>query len=449
MEGMRGAPEKHGEASAFLIELLRANTEGKPVGLFSICSANKYVLEAGVSQAVRDGSILCIESTSNQVNQFGGYTGSTPAQFARFAAGVAEEGGLPRARMVLGGDHLGPHVWQSEPASRAMERARELVRGCILAGYTKIHLDTSMPCADDLCAGHAALPDEVVMQRAADLCRVAEEARDALPAGAPAPIYVVGTEVPAPGGAQAEERAPHVTAVEDVERTIASARKAFRSSGMHQAWERVVALVVQPGVEFGDATVFEYDREKTRQLSSYAGENRELVYEAHSTDYQSPEKLRQMVEDHFAILKVGPGLTFAFREAVFALEAIERELLAGRRGVALSEIRETLEKAMIENPVYWRKYYRGDEAGLRYARSYSYSDRSRYYWPDSRVQSALLRLLGNLSATSIPGTLISQYLPMQYRAVRDGDIPCRPTDLIRHKVLEVLNAYARACGMRH
>lgn len=38
-----------------------------------------------------------------------------------------------------------------------------------------------------------------------------------------------------------------------------------------------------------------------------------LVFEAHSTDYQTKEAYKQLVHDHFAILKVGPALTFAMR----------------------------------------------------------------------------------------------------------------------------------------
>ncbi len=447
MQGMKEALENCRDISAFLIELLQANGRGEPVGLFSISSANRYVLDAGISQSLCHGAVLCIESTSNQVNQFGGYAGMTPAQFGRFVVELAAAAGLPQRRLVLGGDHLGPHVWRNEPSDRAMDKARELVRSCVLAGYTKIHLDTSMRCADDPGVADAPLQDEIVIRRAADLCLVAEAAYASLPAGAPAPVYVIGTEVPIPGGAQTAEGRPRVTAVEDVEKTVALARDAFLSLGLDDAWKRVVAVVVQPGVEFGDESIFEYSREEALQLSSYAAQSGRLVFEAHSTDYQPPGKLRQMVEDHFAILKVGPWLTFAFREAVFALEAVEREWLAGRRGVVLSNLRDALEKAMLDNPVYWREYYRGDEASVRHARSFSYSDRIRYYWPQPEVQAALLRLLENLSGRSIPLTLISQYLPAQYDAVRQQRISSHPLSLIRDRISEVLDVYARACGM--
>src|SRR5208283_1564777 len=134
------------------------------------------VLEAGMAQAQRDGSLLCIESTSNQVNQFGGYTGQTPAEFAAFVKEVAKAEGFPQENILLGGDHIGPHVWRAEKASSAMAKARELVQAYVRAGYTKIHLDASMPCADDRADPQRPLPDELVSERAADLCKAAEEA---------------------------------------------------------------------------------------------------------------------------------------------------------------------------------------------------------------------------------------------------------------------------------
>jgi D-tagatose-1,6-bisphosphate aldolase subunit GatZ/KbaZ len=432
--------------TAFLMELLRANRGGEPAGIFSICSANMHVLEAGMHHAARKGMAVLIESTSNQANQFGGYTAMTPADFARFVKSVAEGVGFPAERIILGGDHLGPHVWQDEPAERAMEMARELVRSCVLAGYTKIHLDTSMRCGGD--PGNAGVPlaDELVTSRAADLCRVAERTHCTLPAGSPAPVYVIGTEVPPPGGIQAAESELPVTRVEDVARTLDLAHSAFSSSGLHEAWERVIAVVVQPGVEFGDDSVIEYDREKAQNLSRYAETERGLAYEAHSTDYQSSEKLKQMVEDHFAILKVGPWLTFAFREAIFALAQIEEEWLGRRRGITMSDIRSTIERVMIEDSRYWKKYYRGDESYICYARKYSFSDRCRYYWPRPEVQAALSRLLVNLSQAPIPLSLLSQYLPAQYDDVRQARIQNQPTPLIRAKITQVLDIYSSSCN---
>jgi D-tagatose-1,6-bisphosphate aldolase subunit GatZ/KbaZ len=435
-----------GNATGELRELLAANRRGKGVGIYSICSANRFVLEAAMLQAERDQSLLLIESTSNQVNQFGGYTGQTPAEFVKFVDAVAAAAGFPRKKIILGGDHLGPHVWRNTAASAAMEKAGEMVAAYVSAGYGKIHLDASMPCADDRVDGKGSLRNEIVAARAAELCRVAEQAHGALSASAPAPLYVIGTEVPVPGGEVAGSKAPAATKANDLRHTLHTVQKAFFSRGLESAWERVIAVVVQPGVEFGDATVFPYDAKKAQALSRFLVPAWSGVYEAHSTDYQTPCALRQMVLDHFAILKVGPWLTFAFREAVFALAEIEKEWLSDRTSVSLSGLPEVVETAMLRNPTHWKSYYHGEEKDLRIARKFSYSDRVRYYWPEPTVAAALQRLAHNLSAYPAPLSLLSQYLPRQANALRNGMLKNQPSELIHDKISEVLDGYAYAVG---
>jgi D-tagatose-1,6-bisphosphate aldolase subunit GatZ/KbaZ len=153
------------------------------------------------------------------------------------------------------------------------------------------------------------------------------------------------------------------------------------------------------------------------------------------------------VRDHFAILKAGPWLTFAFREAVFALATIEEELLSQHKTIVLSRVREALENAMLGDPQYWKNYYRGDEAALHFARKYSLSDRSRYYWSEPTVTSAVQRLISNLTEYPAPMSLLSQYLPNESNALREGTLANRPADLFRHKIGEVVAHYAFACGL--
>lgn len=426
------------------LQMVAANRRGERTGMYSVCSANRYVLAAAMSTARRDGSPVLIESTCNQVNQFGGYTGMTPADFRRFIQDEAAGAGLAENMVLIGGDHLGPYPWRHEPADSAMTKAATLVRDCVAAGYTKLHLDASPRCADD----PLPAPDErTVAQREAQLCRVAEEAWARLPQGAPRPVYVIGTEVPVPGGEQADQSRVAVTAVDHVRETLAITHEAFAAAGVGDAWERVIALVVQPGVEFGDEVVHDYDRASAAQLSSSIVDSPwPIVFEAHSTDYQTPRALRQLVEDHFAILKVGPALTFALREALFALEAIERELAPLGGWNAPSRLRKTLEAAMRADPQHWRPYYAGTAAEQRLARAFSYSDRARYYWPVPEVAAAAERLLVNLSQRPLPLTLLSQYLPHEYAAVRAGHLTAQPEELLRAHVSRVIDAYADACG---
>jgi D-tagatose-1,6-bisphosphate aldolase subunit GatZ/KbaZ len=259
-------------------------------------------------------------------------------------------------------------------------------------------------------------------------------------------LYVIGTEVPPPGGESLPGAPPAVFPADQIPNTLELFRAAFDQQGVAAAWERVIGMVVQPGVEFGENVILDYDRQKARALSTALPKHPALVYEAHSTDYQKPSALPAMVEDHFAILKVGPWLTFAFREAVFALGAIEQELLSYRRGVRLSQVREALEAAMLRNPAYWHSYYHGSEDERRLARIYSYSDRCRYYWGDEKVQQELSLLHANLDTCSIPATLLSQHLPSEYEAIRSGWFPTHTEDMIQEHIRAVLHVYAAACG---
>jgi D-tagatose-1,6-bisphosphate aldolase subunit GatZ/KbaZ len=428
-----------------LDDIVRAQKRGEALGITSICSANPFVIEASLLFSKYSGVPALVESTCNQVNQYGGYTGLTPSGFREYIENQARHVGLPLDQMLLGGDHLGPNVWKDEVADEAMAKSSVLVRDYVLAGYSKIHLDASMRCVDD--PQDVPLDKRVSAQRTAELANVAEGTFRQVPPGQAAPRYVIGTEVPAPGGIQSESEQFSVTPAADVEKTIQLTKEAFLGLGLEDAWQRVIAVVVQPGVEFGDQIIHEYKPDCTASLSRFIEDYDQLVYEAHSTDFQTRQALRELVRDHFAILKVGPALTFAFRETVFALSMVERELLLDKvANEALSNLPDILDQAMMQNPEHWEKYYTGSPEKQRFARKYSFSDRSRYYWPNPAVQEALKILLTNLGQAPIPLTLLGQYLPMQYLRVREGSLDNNPRALIIAKIRSVLSDYAYACG---
>jgi D-tagatose-1,6-bisphosphate aldolase subunit GatZ/KbaZ len=422
--------------------MVEGQKSGQPTGMYSVCSSNAFVLAAALAQARKSGETLLIESTSNQVNQYGGYMGLTPRQFEQYLRERVEFYGLAPEQVILGGDHLGPNAWQRDSADSAMQAAAQLVADCVAAGYRKIHLDASMRLGDDLPGN---LPVELSARRAAMLCLAAEKAWQDLPKGAPAPQYVIGTEVPIPGGAVGEDESLQITPVENARYTIEATSQAFRDLGLEGAWSRVIALVVQPGVEFGDHSIHDYQPEKAAALSRFIETVPGMVYEAHSTDYQTRTALQKMVEDHFAILKVGPALTFAFREAVFALEFIEEELFQRAGEGERSNLQAVLEQEMLDYPVYWEPYYRGSPEEKRFSRRFSLSDRVRYYWNRPRVQSALDKLLSNLAGYEIPLSLISQFLPHQASRIRQGQLSASTTALIYDKIGEVLDDYRCAC----
>src|ERR1700761_8985020 len=259
-------------------------------GIYSICSAHPWVLEAAMKQALDDGTPLLIESTSNQVDQYGGYTGMKPADFVRFVHQIADRAGLAREHLILGGDHLGPNAWRALPAEEAMQRAEALIDAYASAGFGKIHLDTSMSCGGD----PVRLSDDVVALRASRLCAVAEAAAER--AGLDRkPVYVIGTEVPVPGGASEALEGVEVTDPLAALDTIAIHRAAWRERGLDHAWQRVIALVVQPGVEFDHTKVIDYRPEAATGLSGVLAQMPGFVFEAHSTDYQRAEALAQLV----------------------------------------------------------------------------------------------------------------------------------------------------------
>ena len=414
-----------------------AHAATKLKGIYSICSAHPWVLGAAMKQALEDDTPLLVESTSNQVDQFGGYTGMKPADFVRFVHLIADRIGLPRARLVLGGDHLGPNAWRSLPANDAMQHAEALIDAYVSAGFTKIHLDTSMSCADD----SARLSDDVVAERAARLCAIAE-ATAQREGKSEKPVYIIGTEVPVPGGAAEELDMIEVTAPDAALDTVAVHRNAWRTRGLDDAWQRVIALVVQPGVEFDHTKVVDYRPELATPLSGVLEQLPGMVFEAHSTDYQKPESLAALVRDGFAILKVGPGVTFALREALYALSDIEDELVAPE---ARSNLREVVERTMLSKPANWERYYHGNAHEKRLLRTYSYSDRIRYYWADPEVEEAARKLLGNLTDHAISENMLSRYLPEQYWQFRRGVIDASPMSLVQSKIREVIGVYAAAC----
>lgn len=408
-------------------------------GIPSFCTANELVIEACLQQGKRFGDDILIEATANQVNQYGGYTGMNPEQFKQKVYEIADRVSFPKDRIILGGDHLGPLTWNNEPEETAMKKAEELVREFVLAGYKKIHLDTSMRLGDD--SKTEVLPTRLIAKRGARLYKVCEDAYQALLKKNPEemrPSYVIGSEVPIPGGTQEKEDQVAITKVEDLHETIQMYKEEFEKLGLIHALDTIVGVVVQPGVEFGDENLVRYNRAETVSLSEAIAEYPGLVLEGHSTDYQGARQLKEMVEDGVAILKVGPALTFAVREGLFALSCIERELIDKEKWADFPQV---LENAMLKNPKNWKNHYKGGEEEQHLKRRYSFSDRCRYYLSQEEVQAAIEKLFKNLDEVHIPLGLLHQYFPQQYIKIRDGRLTLKARELAKDKVVECIEDY--------
>lgn len=412
-------------------------------GVFSVCTANPLVLRASMLHAKAHGYVVVIEATANQVNQFGGYTGMQPQDYVNLIESIRSQVGLAKEQLILGGDHLGPLTWQNLPECEAMANSRRLVADFTAAGFTKIHLDTSMRVADD--DPNAPLDVRVCARRGAELAKcvmAAWEARRAEDPTAIRPVLVIGSEVPIPGGSQEHEDSITPTAPEEFRRQYQVFREEFEKAGA--PFEDVVAFVVQPGVEFGDDFAFQYDPQRAAALCSAVKDYAPLVFEGHSTDYQLTASLASMVRDGIRILKVGPALTFGLREALFLLEQCEAVLVPdeSRR----SGMKDAILREMDADDKYWKKYYQGTPEEIAYKKLYSYSDRCRYYLPAPGITAAIDRLLENTA--HVPQALICQYFPRQYERVVSGAIADSGEALLLDRIGNWCDVYAAACGVR-
>ncbi len=254
------------------------------------------------------------------------------------------------------------------------------------------------------------------------------------------PVYVIGTEVPPPGGADHALTTIEPTAASAARRTIDVHRRVFAEAGLTEAFGRAIGLVVQPGVEFGNHNVIRYDRSKIDKLKQVLEDEPQFVFEAHSTDYQGTGPLTALVEDGFPILKVGPELTFVLREALYGLDLIASDLVPdyGERPLYAA-----MEALMLAHREHWSRHYHGTEGEQRWLRHYSLSDRIRYYWTAEQAQSAVARLCDALAGKSVPLPLFWQHMP---DAERFSDTPLDPEEVLVWRVAKSLAEYHAACG---
>jgi len=427
-----------------LIDICARNLSGEKIGICSVCSSHPNVIEASFKQCQEDESPLLIESTSNQVDQFGGYSGMRPNDFVSYIQKKAKIYEFDTNNLILGGDHLGPNRWRNRNATEAMHLAEELVSDYVKAGYRKIHLDASMPLGGD----GGCVDEKTVAQRTASLCKIAEESFIATSHSDTPPVYVIGTEVPTPGGTLSAEDTLKPTGSSQALSTRNTIYEAFGARGLSNVWERVIGMVVQPGIEFnndGIAITAPFDLHGLAKVAKSFGS---IVFEAHSTDYQSKNVLENLVENHFAILKVGPWLTYVMREALYALNMIENELLVHKPWIKHSCLRETIEEKMLEDPSDWERHCHGDLSSKFIQRHFGLSDRVRYYWEAPEICQSIQTLYDNLGkAGNLSPGLIGQFLPQMKERLGLGDgSNVDPHKIVINAIRDILRMYHQASG---
>ncbi|SNT73609.1 class II D-tagatose-bisphosphate aldolase non-catalytic subunit [Paracoccus seriniphilus] len=415
-----------------LDKIIRANRTQNGAALPSVCSAHPDVLTAALLLAEELDRPLLVEATSNQVNHQGGYTGMTPADFIAALRRRATTLGTDPDRLMFGGDHLGPQAWKDQPPENAMREARSMISAYVEAGFTKIHLDCSEGCAGE----PATLTDAPAAARAAELAGVAEAA-----AADPSQLrYIIGTEVPPPGGARHDDEGIAPTPPERANATLIAHREAFAEAGQQAAFDRVRGLVVQPGLEFAPAHVDRFDISAPDHLSAVLEPWPDLCFEAHSTDYQYPQVFEELARRNFAILKVGPALTFAWREALYALSHIDQWLNGG------NHISELAESVMTQSDGYWKSHYHGSSDHQRLMRHFGLADRIRYYWARPDLSTAVQQLRDRLNAARPPMPLVTQYLAEETVARAEAlPLDFAGSLLVAHVQRALLPYYGKSC----
>ena len=342
------------------------------LSLPSFCTSNFDVLKAIIIFAKFHNLPVLIESTSNQVNQFGGYSGLNPLQFAKKVKKLAKLSKLNTKSLVIGGDHLGPLPWTDYDSNKAIKNSKALIKECLKAKYKKIHIDTAVVCKND-----KKIDKHLIIKRCDELLSSfsEKEFRDI--------FLVVGTEVPIAGGGHILKSSPtkfeFIKEEIDLYRTILNNRKKF-------------AMVIEPGIGFGNFNIIQA-KLKNFKKSLYFSKKNNFTYEAHSTDYQKISSLKRLVKNNFKFLKVGPELTYFFSRKIFEMEKIEKKSYQSN----FSNIKNIISKEMENNNKYWIKHYKGTKKRLNILKFKSYLDRLRYYWNVEKIVKAKKKLSININ----------------------------------------------------
>ncbi len=409
-----------------LRQIIVANRAGRTVAIPSVCSAHPDVLLASLRLAAELNRPIVIEATSNQVNQDGGYTGLRPADFIMQVRCMAQVAGCNAAQMIFGGDHIGPQVWRKGDADTAMAQARIMVADYVRAGFTKIHLDCSEGCAGE----PPQVGDTIAATRAADLAKAALAATDT-PAFL---MFIVGTEVPPPGGARADDHgAITPTTAAAALATMAAHKAAFDAAGLGHAIAQIGGLVVQPGVEFSAMHVHHLPLKADPGFAAVLAAWPDLCLEAHSTDYQHADAYPRLASHGFAFQKVGPALTHAYRRAVYALESL-RQIIH-----PTTPVWQVMEALMQANPAHWQAHYHAPD--LYTQRHFALADRIRYYWPHHLAQAAVTALLADLNHRPLPDPMLAQAFPAPIIARAHALGGPLPTALIHAEIQTALLPY--------
>ena len=317
----------------------------------SFCTSNFNVIKLLIIFAKYNNLPILIETTSNQINQYGGYTYLKPKQFLRKINRIAKNLKY-KNEIMFGADHLGPLPWKDFEENKALKNAKKLFKDVIKAGYKKIHIDTGIKLKGD-----KFLSKVKIFNRCKSIFNtVSGNSIKNI-------FFVFGTEVPIAGGENKYNlKNTNINSIKNDVKYYKKFKKNF-------------SLVIEPGLGFTNQKIYKLKMTSYSQKKNISYKNN-FTYEAHSSDYQDLSSLKKLVKNNFKFLKVGPELTFNYMKAILKMEKIEKLTFKSN----LSEIKKKISREMEIDKTFWKNYYFGNKKKIEYLKFNSYLDRSRYYW---------------------------------------------------------------------
>ena len=218
----------------------------------SFCTSNFEVIRSILLYAKLKNFPVLIECTSNQVNQQGGYTGLEPKEFRKRVKSLSKTINFKKNYLIFGADHLGPLPWKKFSKKKAFLNAKKLLNLTLKENFEKIHLDTTIRCAKE-----KSLSLDDVRLRFKELFKV-------IPKKNLKNLYLVaGSEVPLAGGGDIKES---ISTLNDIKKDYSIYDKIINKS----KYVKEFALVIEPGMSFGNFGVIKPSFNKLKKLLKYS-----------------------------------------------------------------------------------------------------------------------------------------------------------------------------------
>jgi len=403
----------------------------KKKALPSFCTSNLDVLKIILFYSKKNNLPCLIECTSNQVNQFGGYTNKTPKQFSKEIISIAQKIRLGKKNLLLGGDHLGPLPWVKKNLKTSLKNSIKLINNFLDSNYCKIHIDTSVKCLDDKFINHDKIFDRTkyILQNTKIKKKINKI------------FLVIGSEVPLSGS---NDRGPiTITTNSRIKKEV----EKFKLLSKTLFKKRLsFGLVVEPGMRYLDYSISKPKLTNFLDKKNFSIKN-DFVYEAHSTDYQNFKVLKNLTKNNFKFLKVGPELTFQYSRSLMYMKKMEEKLIKKKK----SNFENQILNVMLNNNRYWKEYYKVKNIKLKKKLILnSKLDRMRYYLNNKKIVRSIKILKQNINKINtkdLSKYLMSKKFKINFNLYKN-------TNLSNFEIInllfvsDTLKKYYSACGYK-